>query len=470
MTQAAADWNINIDPKVFNPVYLYSLHDTTRTQIFFGGASAGKSQFVVGQRTVWDLLEGGRNYLIIRNVARTSRTSTFNQVKQTIKDWKVSHLFNIHKTDMAITCIPNGYQALFEGLDDVEKIKSIIPEKGIITDIVIEEATEIVDQDNVRQLIKRLRGKSDKPKRITLLFNPIIKSHWIYKEYFSGRFADGEMVYSDDDLFILKTTYKDNHFLEQEDINALEDETSEYHYNVYTLGNWGLLGGVIFTNWRMADLSDMISRFDNIKNGLDFGYGADPMTYNRIHYDKKRKKIYIFDEVHEYGLVNSEIVDRLEPIIGKELLICDSEDPKSIQELRNLGLRTVPAKKGKGSVNYGIQFLQGHEIIIDKRCQETINEFELYQWKKLRTGEVVNVPVDKDNHHIDDTRYALEDEMADLRATVRVSMIGGNKGNELHKKPPEKDKGQYIEVWDQDKIIGYEKIGGKVPRMPFGLR
>ncbi len=469
MTQTTSDWNINIDKKVFNPVYLYSLHDNTRTQIFFGGASAGKSQFVVGQRTVWDLLEGGRNYLIIRNIARMSRASTFNQVCQTISDWKVNHLFKINLSPMSITCIPNGYQVLFEGLDDVEKIKSLIPQKGIITDIIIEEATEIRDQDDIIQLDLRLRGKSDKPKRMILIFNPILKSHWIYKEYFAGKFFDNDLVFNNDDLFILKTTYKDNQFLTPEDISKLENQKSEYHYNVYTLGNWGLLGGVIFTNWKVENLSDQIPYFDNIKNGLDFGYSEDPVTYNRIHYDKKHKKIYIFDEVHEYGLTNPEIANRLELIIGKELLTCDSAEPKSIQELRNCGIKAYGAKKGKDSVNHGIQFLNQHEIIIDRKCQETINEFELYQWKKLRTGEVVDVPVDKDNHHIDDIRYALEDEMADLRATVRVSIMGsGKKG--LVKKPP-KEKGEgYIEVWEQDKIIGYERIFSEIPSISSGLR
>ena len=102
MIQTAPNWDIGISKELFNPVYLYSLHDTTRTQIFFGGASAGKSQFVVGQRVIWDLSEGGRNYLIIRNVARMSRASTFNQVCQTISDWKVGHLFKVNLSPMDI--------------------------------------------------------------------------------------------------------------------------------------------------------------------------------------------------------------------------------------------------------------------------------------------------------------------------------------------------------------------------------
>lgn len=470
MPQPKPDIVIDIDEEVFNEVYLYSLKDTTRTQIFFGGASAGKSAFVVGQRTVWDLLEGGRNYLILRNVARTSRISTFNEVNQCIDDWNVRHLFHVLKDTMTITCRANGYQILFGGLDDVEKIKSIKPVKGVITDIVIEEATEIKDIDVIKQLNKRLRGKSDKPKRLTLLFNPILKSHIIYKEYFSGKWSDGETCYSDDHLFILKTTYKDNKFLESDDIYELENETSEYHYNVYTLGNWGTLGGVIFTNWRIADLLDMHNQFTNIKNGLDFGFSSHAMAFNRMHYDGMRKKIYIFHEEHEHGLTNPEIADLISPIVSKELVTCDSAEPKSIKELQLNGIKAIGAIKGKDSVNHGVQFLQQHEVIIDRRCQETINQWELYQWAKLRDGTDAGKPVDKDDDHIDDVRYALEDEMANLKVTPRISMVNKSDGKKkLHKEKP-KGLGQYIEVWEGDVIVGWERIGGTVPRRPFGLR
>jgi len=301
------------------------------------------------------------------------------------------------------------------------------------------------------------------PKRLILLFNPILKSHWIYKEYFSGKFLDGDVCYSDDHLSILKTTYKDNRFLEEEDIYELENENVEYFYNVYTLGNWGTLGGVILTNWRIADLSDMMDQFTNIKNGLDFGYSADPMAFNRMHYDKMRKKIYIFHEEHEYGLTNPQIADLISPIVGKELVICDSAEPKSIKELQNGGIRAFGATKGKDSVNHGVQFLQQHEIIIDRQCQETINEVELYQWAKLRDGSDAGKPVDKDNHHIDDIRYALESEMANLQTTPQISIVSENEGNEILESKPK--GGGYIEIWEQDRIVGYRKIGGKVPRI-----
>lgn len=415
------DINLNLSRELFNKSYLPYLNDDTRTQIFFGGASAGKSIFVIGQRPVYDVLRGGRNYLILRNVARTSRQSTFNEVRKIIIKWKLSDYFKINKSDMVITCV-NGYQILFLGIDDVEKIKSITPEQGVITDILIEEATETAEND-VRQLEKRLRGKADVKKRLTLVFNPILRSHWIFSMYFKNRFYDDDTVYKDEKLSIMKSTYKDNlKFLEDDDIKALEDETNEYFYQVYTLGMWGVLGDSIFTNWKATNLKDKIPFFDNIRNGLDFGFSADPAAYNRIHYDKKRKLIYIFNELHEYGLTNPQLANVLRPIINKERIVCDSAEPKSIQELKDNGISAVGAVKGKDSINFGIQWLNQHQILIDKQCQETINEFQMYQWKKTKDGETINVPVDKFNHHIDDIRYALEGDMRE-RAKYDITFV-----------------------------------------------
>jgi len=460
--------NLKINRKIFNEAYLPYLEDNTRTQIFFGGASSGKSVFAVGQRPVYDVLRGGRNYLMIRNVARTSRQSTFNEIRKVITTWKVGDYFKINKSDLVITCV-NGCQILFAGLDDVEKLKSITPEKGVLTDIVVEEATETAE-DDIKQLQKRLRGKANVKKRLCLVFNPILRSHWIHEFYFKGRFYDEDVVYHDDGLLIRKTTYQDNlRFLEEDDIFALEDETDEYFYNVYTLGNWGVLGGIIFTNWKTEDLSDRIAHFDNIRNGLDFGFADDPAAYNRIHYDPKRKIVYIFDELHEYGLTNPQLAKKLKPIIAGERIVCDSAEPKSIQELKDCGIRAVPAVKGKDSVNFGIQWLKQNQIIIDKQCQETINEFQVYQWKKTASGEVIDTPVDKFNHHIDDIRYALEEDMGRIGVKPRISIMREAPARiESVEKPILSSGQEMIEIWDQDKIIGYEVIGGRGKR-PRGL-
>lgn len=217
-----------------NDSYMPFLTDNTRTQIFYGGSSSGKS-FFLSQRVVIDVLKG-RNYLVVRNVANTVRHSVYNQIVKAIIELGVKHLFNVSKSEMTITCKLNNKQILFAGLDDVEKLKSVTPVDGVLTDIWIEEATEIA-YEAYKQLTKRLRGITDNTikKRVIFSFNPIIKEHWIYKEFF-GRWDDGKNIYRDDDLVILKTTYKNNNFLTEDDIKALENEKDRYFYEVYTLG------------------------------------------------------------------------------------------------------------------------------------------------------------------------------------------------------------------------------------------
>ena len=397
--------NIQVSKKVFNEVYIPYLDNNTRTQLYFGGSSAGKSVFIA-QRCVIDLLKGGRNYLIIRNTANTLRTSVFNEIRKVISEFNLVKLFKINKTEMTVTCV-TGYQILFRGLDDAQKLKSIIPEKGVITDIIIEEATE-TRRDDVKQLYKRLRGRSKVLKRMTLCFNPIVRSHWIYKEYFQN-WVEGETEYHDERLSILKTTYKDNKFLEQDDKDELENEQDPYYREVYTLGNWGILGNLIFTNWKIEDLSSIRNSFGTYYNGLDFGYSNDPTAAGRQAI--KGKKLYILEEIiYELGLTNNLIANKLKPAINKEYIRCDNE-PKSIAELKGYGIKALAAKKGPGSVNFGIQYIRQFEIIIDRKCQNAINEFQLYQWTKNKDGISINEPVDKNNHFIDQVRYALNDRI-----------------------------------------------------------
>jgi phage terminase large subunit len=397
---------------VINDVYIPHLENRARTQIFFGGSSSGKSWFIIGQRAVIDLLQGGRNYLICRAVARTIRTSVFAQVDRLIRESGVKDLFDINKSEMTITCLENDYQILFAGLDDVEKIKSIVPKKGAITDIVIEEATE-TEKNDVKSLYKRQRGGDDStPKRFTLLFNPILQTHWIYEEYFATvAWADDQTEYVSDELTILKTTYKDNRFLTAADRQDLENEKDSYFYNVYTLGNWGVLGDVIFTNWKVQDLGEMLNQFTNHRNGLDFGFSADPAAMPVTHYDRKRKTIYIYDELYERGLDNEALAREMKKLIERQLVTCDSAEPKSISELCKYGINAIGAVKGKDSVNFGIQWLQRQTIVIDKKCIKTRTELQQYQWKKDKDGNSMRIPTDKNNHIMDALRYAYESDM-----------------------------------------------------------
>ena len=403
--------------KYVNDAYFDYLIDEHRVQIFFGGASSGKSYFIA-QRIVADTVQG-RNTLVLRNVARTLRGSCWNEIVKAISKVPYKEWFNISKTEMIITATNNGAQILFTGLDDTEKIKSITPAKGVLTDIWIEEATEIA-RDDYKQLEKRLRGESKHSKRITLSFNPIFREHWLFTEFF-GHWVDGAKEYKGDGLSILKTTYRDNRFLTDDDIKALEDETDPYYKAVYSEGNWGVLGDVIFRNWRTEDLSEMKRTADKQLFGLDFGFSSDPAAGIKAHYDRAQKRIYILDELHEKGMTNSQLAETLKPWVGGHYITCDSSEPKSIKELQNLGIRAVGAKKGPDSVMHGIQWLQGHEIIIDVKCQHTRNEFQLYQWRKDSSGQSMRVPEDRNNHLIDALRYCMEHEStARYASTVQL--------------------------------------------------
>lgn len=398
-----------------NDAYIPFLQDQTRTQIFFGGSSSGKS-FFLAQRAIMDVING-RNYLIVRQVASSIKRSVFNQLVKTITDMGLSEYFEINRGDMVITCVRNNKQIYFAGCDDIEKLKSITPIDGVITDVWMEEATEIAEA-TYRQLKKRLRGKSAFQKRVTFSFNPILKEHWIFREFF-GNWDESKRLYRDNGLLILKTTYKDNKFLEADDIYDLENEKDRYYYEVYTLGNWGVLGKVIFKNWHAEDLTDRIATFDNIYNGLDFGFAEDPNALVRCHLDRKRKIIYIFEEMVQAGMHDDELAERLKQTIGTQYVTCDSSEPKSIDDLCRRGIRAKGAIKGADSINYGIRFLQGYEIIVDVKCQVIKNELQVYHWQEDKYGNAMKKPVDKDNHCIDALRYALEDVM--MRDVARAA-------------------------------------------------
>lgn len=425
--------------KAINKKYQKHIKNNARLQIFFGGASSGKSVFVIGQRTVIDLLNGGRNFLICRQYANTLRDSAFNEIKKIITQWGLDDRFTINKTRMEITC-DNGYQALFKGLDDVQSIKSTTPSKGILTDIIIEEATQIQSKD-LKELRKRLRGldlsqKEVLPKRIVLVFNPILKSHWIYMDYFSAiGWADDQEFYQGKGITIQHSTYKDNAFLAPDDIEDLENEEDEYTYAVYTLGQWGTLGNAIFkplhltknhkAGWEYKDISDLIPTFDNERHGLDFGYSDDPAAYVRGHWSKKKNTLYIFEEYQQTGLSDEALGNIIRDSVGADTLRCDSAEPKSIDALKDSGIRAVGAKKGKDSVRYGIKWMQSIIVVIHTACPKTKAEIESYQWKVSRkTGMNMGEPVEGFDHSIDATRYAMVDDMTKKKKAGFVKLKG----------------------------------------------
>lgn len=374
---------------------------------------ASKSYFIA-QKIVLDNIRG-TNWLVCRNVANTLRNSSFNEITKAINNMGLMKYYHITKAAMTITCTLNNKQILFAGMDDPEKVKSITPINGVLEKVFVEEATE-VKRDAIKQLTKRLRGRSNISKQIILAFNPILKSHFIYKDYFYG-WEDNKTSYEDENLSILKTTYRDNYFLTADDRKNLENEKDEYWRNVYVNGNWGVLGHVIFKNWHVEDLSDRMQQFDNIRCGMDFGW-VDETAMIKLHLDKKRKKIYVFDEVYQQYMTDDDLLRKAKDFFGTNYVTCDSSAPKTIDFLANNGIRAIPAVKGADSIMRGIRWLQDYEIIIDVRCQNFRNEIELYHFMEDRNGNVLERPVDQKNHLLDSCRYSLESDILEAEVTV----------------------------------------------------
>jgi len=257
--------NIKIKKEVFNATYLPYLDNEDRYLVLYGGGSSGKSYFL-GERGIYKQVQPKRcNMLIVRQTGDTNRESTFPLIKQVIKNWNLSKYFKINESDMRIKCLLTGNEIAFAGLDDVEKIKSITFENGELTDIWVEEATECKEED-INQLKVRLRGGKSK-KQMVLSFNPINIQHWIKRHFIDSGLAT-----------VCFSTYKDNKFLTDDDRKALEDLkfTDEYTYNVYCLGQWGILGKTVF------DARKIQARLQVLSKPLKTGYFTYKYDGNKI--------------------------------------------------------------------------------------------------------------------------------------------------------------------------------------------
>ncbi|WBW97583.1 PBSX family phage terminase large subunit [Oceanirhabdus sp. W0125-5] len=413
--------------KTILPVYRKYLETKERINVFYGGAGSGKSKFVV-QKMCYKLLKSKRKCLVIRKVGRTIRESIFAEFKTQLGDMGIYKYCNINKTDMTIE-LPNGSIFIFKGLDDREKIKSI---EGI-DDIIIEEATELNEGD-FTQLNLRMRSKKEN-QQIHIMFNPVSKVNWVYKTFFEKKFKGA---------LIVKTTYRDNKYLPKSYIQSIENlkETNYAMWDIYANGKFSSLDKRVFTNWEVLEFDveevrrqecepiakklglnvvSLMNPYDNPilkKNltrtyhfGLDFGYTNDPSAFVAFLVDKKQRIIWIYDEFYRTGMLNKDIYDLISyKGYSKERIIADSAEPKSIEELRRLGLRRIKsARKGKDSIIHGIQYLQGYKIYIHPKCVNTIMEFENYTWQKdKKTDEYINKPIDDYCHIIDALRYGAE--------------------------------------------------------------
>ena len=345
------------------------------------------------------------NTLVVRKVFRTLKDSCFTELKWAIHRLGVDAWWGIRESPLEMTYLPTGQKIYFRGLDDPLKVTSITVENGYLCWCWIEEAYEIMDERAFDMLDESIRGGIPKEtglfKQITLTFNPWNEKHWL-----KARFFDAP---PDPDILALTTNYLCNEWLDQADLKVFETmrENNPRRYQVAGLGGWGIVEGLVFENWKeeafekaaIAKKPDVVSAF-----GLDFGYTNDPTALFCGLVSQEEKTIWVFDELYEKALSNRAICDRVTAMgYAKERIRADCAEPKSIDELRELGLyRITPARKGRDSINNGIQYIQDYRIVIHPRCVNFLTEISNYTWAEDKFGGKLNRPMDA-------LRYALED-------------------------------------------------------------
>lgn len=363
------------------------------------------------------------NLLVVRKSYRTLKDSCFTELKWAIHRLHVDDFWEFRLNPLEITYKPTGQKIYFRGLDDPLKVTSITVDVGSLCWLWIEEAYEIMKESDFDMLDESIRGQVEDGlfKQITITFNPWNERHWLKK-----RFFDTE---DKSDILAMTTNYLCNEWLDAADKKVFETmkKNNPRRYNVAGLGNWGIVEGVIYENWKEQDFIIMTKAeydrleekpenvvfSDNLKSGfgLDFGYTNDPSAFFVGFVDLEHKKIYVYDEFYEKGLSNKRIYDKILSMgYVKEKIIADSAEPKSIDEIKTLGVRRIHgAKKGRDSINNGIQWIQDFEIIIHPRCVNFTTEISNYTWAFDKFGKKLNVPIDDFNHLMDAMRYGLEE-------------------------------------------------------------
>lgn len=388
VTQAVID--LSGLPENSNQVYVPLFNDESRYLVLYGGAGSGKSIFAKDKVLKRILTEEGHNFLVLRKVAKTLRKSVFSSFVRTISDWGIAQFFKVNKTDMTITYTPNGSMLSFLGMDDSEKIKSI----DMPTGIWLEEASEFT-LDDFTQLDLRLRGQLKHYKQIILSFNPISAVHWLKKRFFDNTDPEAKVVH---------TTYLNNRFLDDAYIKVLNSlkETNYTYYKIYALGQWGVLKGVIYENWKkIKKLPDDVEYW---RWGQDFGFNNPSAG---VLVGISGKNLYLKELVYERELTNAELIKEVEkshPGIKSIIGYMDSAEPDRIQEFRNAGFKVQPAKK---DVKAGIDAVMTYNLFVEEGSQNIINELGLYCWRLDKSEEPLDEPVKSNDHAMDALRYAV---------------------------------------------------------------
>lgn len=387
-----------------------------------GSAGSGKSVDTAQHYILRLMSDPGRNLLCVRKSDVTNRDSTFAELQGAIFRMfgeQYKKYWYINSSDMRLECIANHNQIFFRGVNDEkqrEKLKSIAVKRGKLTDVWIEEATELT-QNDFEIIDDRLRGELPKGQfyQIRLTFNPVSSSHWIKKHFFDR---------ADPDVFTHHSTYKDNRFIDDAYYRRMErrKEVDPDGYRIYGLGEWGEVGGLILTNYVIEEFDTSPERFDYMVNSQDFGYNhAD--CIGEVGF--KDGELYLCREIYEFEKDTGELIELADKRgFNKYLTMwCDSAEPDRIKMWRKAGYKARGVKKEPNSVRAQIDYLKLHKIHIHPSCINTIKEIRQWKWKKNdKTNEYLDEPVNFFDDAMAMLRYSIEEER---KPKARLNILTG---------------------------------------------
>lgn len=412
----------------FKPFWRESRAKEHLRYVLKGGRGSGKS-FHIPMRILLDIMEYPVSALGIRKVQNTILKSVYANFKAAANIMGVRDQFRFVDSKLEITYLGRGNKIYFAGADDPEKIKSIKDADFPLAIVWFEELAEFKSEDEVTTiensiLREELEGKifsqADRQQAYPFDYSfyysynpPKRKQSWVNKKY------ESSMV--DANTYVHHSTYLGNPFLSKKFIEEAENvkKNKPLKYRWEYLGEAIGSGVVPFDNLQIKKGSitdEMVKSFDNIRNGIDYGYATDPLAFVRWHYDKKKNCIYAIDEIYGVKISNRKLAKGLkERGYQNDRIAAESAEPKSNAELRDeLGIpRIYTVKKGPDSVEYGEEWLDDLDAIyIDPlRTPNIAREFENIDYQTDKDGNPIPRLEDKDNHTIDATRYAFEEDM-----------------------------------------------------------
>lgn len=376
-----------------------------------GGRGSTKSSFISLEVILGMMKDTQANAVVLRKVGQTLQGSVYEQLQWAVSVLGVEGYWVSKLSPLEMKYIADGREnkIVFRGADKPKKIKSTKFRKGYCKYIWYEEVDEFGGMEEIRTINQSLlRGGSDFV--VFYSYNPPqSQSNWVNEEILKQR--DDRLVHHSTYLTVPPEWLGQQFLIEAEHLKAVKPQAYQHEYMGEVTGT----GGEVFTNLTLREITDSeISHFDHIARGIDWGYAADPFHYTVNHYDKTRRRLYIFYEIQMLKLSNRKAAELVKAENKRnKLIVCDSAEPKSIAEMLAYNLKVLGAKKGADSVEYGIKWLQDlEEIVIDpKRCPNTAREFLEYELEKDANGNFKGHFPDKNNHSIDAVRYSREFDM-----------------------------------------------------------